>query len=358
MYKQLRERKREDHIVYFDLLRIISVFAMMVVHVSASKVYAVPVTGSRFTALVVYGSLSRFCVPCFAMISGALFVDPRRNVTMEKLLKKNLLRIVTAFAFWSGLYAVILNVLEHGTLNAGMTGEILTDFILGPTPLWFMYMIAGMYLIVPFLRLIAEKTQLVEYFLLLAFIVVFGLTFLQRIPALNSVIAQILDKAELQFVAGYSSYFFAGYYLHRYQIPDRVRKGIYLAGVAGTAVTIGGAWTASQAAGKLAGGYYNYFSLNVLCMSLAVFLLVQQVGEKIRLSEKTQKWVSLIARYSFGMYLCHEFVNVLFEEHLGITVLLFNSYLSVPVITLCVFVLSFLMIAVIDRIPGLQKYVM
>ncbi|MEG2929604.1 MAG: acyltransferase family protein, partial [Oscillospiraceae bacterium] len=91
----------KERIVYLDLLRIFSIFCMILLHVSASKWYTTSVNSFEWQVLNIYDILVRFCVPVFVMISGAFFLDANREYTIKKLFSKNILRIIVAFIFWS-----------------------------------------------------------------------------------------------------------------------------------------------------------------------------------------------------------------------------------------------------------------
>lgn len=100
----------------------------------------------EWQVLNIYDSIARFCVPVFLMISGVFFLDNDRNYTLEKLFSKNILRIVTAFIFWSTLYT-ILNIMSSETLSIK---EIITEFINGHYHMWFLFTLVGLYLVVLF----------------------------------------------------------------------------------------------------------------------------------------------------------------------------------------------------------------
>ena len=83
-----------NRVCYFDVLRVASIFFVIVIHVtSAGMKLCAPVTAVwRVNWLV--NSISRWAVPVFFMVSGALFLEPSRELTLKKLHKKNILRIV------------------------------------------------------------------------------------------------------------------------------------------------------------------------------------------------------------------------------------------------------------------------
>ena len=59
---------------YCDYLRVAATFAVVVLHVAASKWSAADVNGATWKAFNFYNSAVRWGVPIFIMISGSLFL--------------------------------------------------------------------------------------------------------------------------------------------------------------------------------------------------------------------------------------------------------------------------------------------
>ena len=74
---------------YFDLLRVISSFAVVVIHVTSAAMNTTEVSSQTYMANALLNSIMRWAVPVFFMISGALFLDPKREVTTKKALYKD-----------------------------------------------------------------------------------------------------------------------------------------------------------------------------------------------------------------------------------------------------------------------------
>ena len=70
----------ENRIEYFDGLRAFATIAVIMLHVCAANWYTWPVTVSSWITCSFYDSVVRWCVPCFIMISGALFLDKKINL--------------------------------------------------------------------------------------------------------------------------------------------------------------------------------------------------------------------------------------------------------------------------------------
>lgn len=142
---------------YLDLLRIAATLGVMVLHITAQNWHQVEIASIEWQTFNALNGLARWALPIFAMISGALFLG--REVKLKVLFSKYILRIVIAFMFWSALYALI-------DLQNGMSlSKSVVQLIKGHYHMWYLMMIVGLYLIVPFLKQIAEKESLTKYFL-------------------------------------------------------------------------------------------------------------------------------------------------------------------------------------------------
>ncbi|MDA3767000.1 acyltransferase family protein [Lactobacillus delbrueckii] len=102
-------------------------------------------------------------MPVFIMISGAIFLNPDFDLSWEKLFKKYLRRIIVSYLIWQLIYC--------GWYYFAKGGDLVTvaKFLIGSYDhLWYLPMIAGLYLVTPLLRPLARRRQLLEYYLLLS----------------------------------------------------------------------------------------------------------------------------------------------------------------------------------------------
>lgn len=351
------DQKSDSRILYLDLLRVFSIFAMMFLHVAASQWMNTPVSSMEWQVFNIYDSLVRFCVPVFVMISGVFFLDPDRPFSMKKLFTKNIFRIVTAFLFWSACYAVPKNIIQYRAFHMEAVKSTLKDFLVGHYHLWFLFTLVGLYLIVPFLRKICESKALMQYYLLMSFVFAWSMNLLKLVPVLERGIIVLQEQMNLFFFLGYSGYFVLGFYLSRYLVAKTARNLVYALGALSVCATIFGTSLRSLSAGVATEGLYSFLLPTTCLASAAVFLFFKENVSRIRFSRRAQSVVMLLSKGSFGMYLVHEFVNVLFKDILHFTTLTFHPILSVPVITVLVFAISFCISLVIHKIPVLTRYI-
>lgn len=178
--------------------------------------------------------------------------------------------------------------------------------------LWYLPMIAGLYLVTPLLRPLARRRQLLEYYLLLALLFAWllptGLDLIRLWPnapkhtadalaALN----RLLGKLALQTVMGFGGYYMAGYYVSQAHMSKRNLYFVQALGLLGAGATIGLSGWLTAKAGHLRLTLYSYNSFFVLLESSALFLSLQ--------TRKPRLWseevLGELAGSVMGIYLLH-----------------------------------------------------
>ncbi|MCR5670849.1 MAG: acyltransferase family protein [Butyrivibrio sp.] len=338
---------------YFDYLRVIATFAVMVLHISAHNWGKVDVTGHEWGVLNFADSITRWAVPVFVMISGALFLE--REITVKKLYSKYILRMACAFAFWSFVYALYY----HKSLF-----DFLKRIIKGNYHMWFVLMIIGIYMCIPFIKPIAESMEKTRYFLALSFAFAFFIPWIitiltdfgsDRLKSLALVLNDTVDRMNMYFVLGYAGYFILGYYLNKVSLSKKTLILIcVLGGVTGFTFTICASLAASVKTGAPCSNYYEYLSVNVLLEAMAVFLLFKHLRYG---HEKLNAIISKMGRLSFGAYLVHPLILDILDKYFGLNSLAFTPELSIICVALIAFVVSFAISCILSLIPVANRYI-
>ncbi|GAB7209335.1 acyltransferase [Dickeya oryzae] len=86
------------------IARIVSTFAVIVLHISAYTVSLAELGSLSWWAGNIYDSLTRWCVPVFVMISGALLLSPEKNETLSFFYKKRMSRIFLSTGFFGPFF--------------------------------------------------------------------------------------------------------------------------------------------------------------------------------------------------------------------------------------------------------------
>ena len=335
-------------VIYFDVLRIVAIFVVVAVHLSAMHWADVDVNSRAWFAFNLYCTAGKWSVPIFVMISGALFLG--REVSISAILKKNVARIAAVFLFWSGCYALVDLIFRHAPLSV-----VLSQLITGHYHLWFLYMIVGLYLLIPLLRPIVQNETLMRYFLLLAFLFTFLLPQLALFTSFvsheaSTVIRTVIMYSYCFFPLGFTIYFVGGYYLSR-----REEIVLYCVGIAALLFSIIAPAVLSRAQGAPNATFYNYNDLNVLCTSVPIFVFAKQHLNFPRMGEKAYALLRKLSKYSFGVYLVHPMVIELLQ-HFGIDTFSCNAFFSVLLLAIFVFAVSMLISALLNVIPFIKDH--
>ncbi|MCW5213175.1 acyltransferase family protein [Desulfobulbus sp. TB] len=335
--------------IYIDHLRAAATIAVIFIHSTAAwygRIGEIDQISWWMTNLL--NAASRFAVPVFVMISGAVLLG--RSMTVGDFYCKRAVRLVPPIIFWSLVYFLF-------RIYKGMGQEELVRLLMigswseGNTyvHLWYLSMFACLMLFAPFVNqfILGEKPSQKDLAVLLSVAALFFL--LNSIADLARETSGIFMYWHLLF-QWYIIYFIAGYYFDKYGDLFPVRK-IFLAVLIIMTVLIG------------AGGNFlliekyhivkDYLVMNdkgivSLVLSGAVFLFFKKYS-----LVKGVRFVAAVSANSFGIYLLHPMILDLLSSFFY----RFNlpGYLHIPAISLVTLALSYCIIAVMRKKSYFRK---
>jgi surface polysaccharide O-acyltransferase-like enzyme len=356
--KRPTEHKR---LYYIDMLRIIAIFLVIVIHVTGKHFYEAPLNSSRYFVFCLFDEFAHVAVPVFVMISGALFLDSAKEVPYRLILHKYLPRIVISYFVWGLVYAL------WECKYAGDASEYLLalacTIMRGPRHLWFLPMIAGLYLITPLMRTFTSNRQLLEAFLCL------GLIFASIIPTIESIAVlypnsgfqelfsagKVLSQnVTFHFAMGYSLYYALGHYFHEYHKKTSV--WLYVMGFIALSIGSGLTFWYSGISGVASVMFFNNFSVYILLGAIGLFCTLKDVFATISITSRIENLVAYVSSRVFGVYLVHLLVlNIL--DSIGFNSLMYNSAIVIPVLSVVIFAISFAVSALLGCIPMLRRWI-
>lgn len=349
-------------VLYLDILRVAAVFMVVVLHVSCRALLSGAPGTFPWNAANLFNCCTRWCVPVFVMISGALFLG--RVIPVGRLCSKYIGRLLRVFALWSLFYAV-LDMVRAAQHHASLPPETLVRrFLFGHYHLWFLYMMAGLYILVPFLGAIVREPRIARHFLAVGAVFAFllpetGAIMARVYPQWGDIMPGILGEARIHFFLGFPVYFVLGYVLDR--MEERMSGGrvALLCIVGGLCILATGALTtwASVLAGKLDETFNGDGNVTVLFPAVAIFVLCRYLfGGQIR-REKLEVCTRWLSRHVFGIYLVHAFVLEFLEGIMGLWALSFNPLLAIPVTSFVAFFLSLFLSWLLEKLPFVGKWI-
>ncbi|GFK95897.1 O-acetyltransferase WecH [Fundidesulfovibrio magnetotacticus] len=281
-----------------DLLRCLAIAGVVVMH-CASPLTASP-DPSAVWAGVLYSSLSLFCVPVMLMISGALLLGNPKPIDLKAFYGRRCMKILVPLLGWSLVYYLLV------CLQTGTTPHVISFFKrfftgMWSGPLWFLYMILGVYLMTPFMAQAFGRGREALAWTFTA--IVFA------VPALNFATRLIWEMELNRFLTGavipyYFGYFVLGNLLNEH--PPRVPGGrwtLAAAFAAGALPSAFGEFAAKGVNTMLPNTFFSYQQPLAVLMSGAIFLFFKDWSP--RLEGRAANVVREVSSLTYGIFLAH-----------------------------------------------------
>lgn len=383
-----------DREKWIDWMRVAACLMVMVVH--STEPFYLGGEGSRILTegdaywASFFDTFVRACVPLFVVASS--YLQFPLHYSTGEFLRRRALRVLVPFLCWSIVYA-----LAWGEPVDNLR-SLLLNFNYAAGHLWFVYMLVGIYLLMPMLSPWAERVgkRELQFYLLLCFAttlipfvralaadgaapVIYGPT---GIP--NRALYPLWGEASwntyglFYYLSGFIGYLLLGLYLRRFVGNLSWGKTLAVAlpaWLAGFAICFGGfiVMVMNDAAGQfpiegptgLAAAWETTWindTAGVFLMTIGWIL----VFRKINAGGWFYRTVLLpISKASYGMYLCHMIALAFFSgwlrESLGTGVDGQLGIWTTPVQILLTALLTFATVALfcvaVQRIPKLGKWV-
>ncbi|MGI2327678.1 acyltransferase [Planococcus sp. YIM B11945] len=336
--------KRYD---YMDWLRVLSIFAVVGIHVSSKIINSAPPTEWAWQYAHVINSALRWCVPIFFMLSGALLLTRRPADSIWDFLKKRLTKAFIPLLFWSCIY-IAYRVFEQGHSYTlwEMVKLILSEDVY--YHLWFLYTIIGLYVMAPFLQILVHNINQKAFLYFLGFWFLFSGVF----PFFPK-----FFEFEMAFTAGlfepYIGYFMLGAYLMRYPISKKRLPLLAALAAIGYVVTWYGTLYVTEQEGKFDDFFYEHFYPNNVVISLFIFVLFQHLAPRI----KSSPLITRLSTATLGIYVIHPLVQIYLNKLFEFNERAINPAIGVPLAWVVIYFVSFGIILVLQKIPVVKQIV-
>ena len=381
--------------VWVDWMRITACFLVMVVH-STEPFYlggdgSLILTRSDAFWASFFDSFARACVPVFVVASS--YLQFPLHYSTGEFFRRRAIRILIPFAIWSIVYAF-----AYGEPVSNLK-DLLLNFNYAAGHLWFVYMLIGLYLLMPLLSPWAERVGRKEL------LVYMGLCFLTtlipfvREAAIGSNATVVYGPSGIPmqasyplwgeaswnefgafyYLSGFIGYLLLGLYLRRFAGTMSTGRTLAVAipcWLAGFAICFGGflmrVFASAVGTFPVAGDvsmaviwetpWYNN-TVGVVLMTIGWVLMMRLCNGSGRFYRAV---VLPVSKASYGMYLCHMLVRGtlagVIRGWLGIGAEGLLGVMTTPVEIILTAVCSYICVATISvlvqRIPKLGKYIM
>lgn len=343
MKKNIKLATRE---IELDLLRILAMLAVIVVHIGAGETYILSHTDINWKILTFFGAVMTWQIPCFVMVSGRFFLDPERTVTVKRIFNA-IIRLCIAFVVWDLIYQIYYII--SGSYSDLNWKGIIMQAVEGPYHFWYIYMMIGVYLLIPFLRRITENKTLMEVFILLFLVFEFLTNYGPVLPVIGTTIDEVLGYASFHFTLGYTGYFVAGYYFHKFSVSKRLEIILYIFGIIFLFGT-GGLCSFTSINDSIGFNITSYLLPNVAIESFAIYTFFVKRVSKWNFKPFVKYAIEKISNYSSGIYYVHA-LSLMLIKWCGFSPIILSPFIMVPIMTLLVVIISGIVVWLIRKIP-------
>ncbi len=312
--------------IWIDYTRVYAILFVVLCHATESY-YGAVVRGEQtinFIPWIVENSLftvGRLGVPLFLAITGALMLS--RELDPIRFYKKSLLPLVITTEIWI-VFNYFFACAFQGVLFQPV--DLITEMLFLKSPelshMWYMPMIIGVYVALPFLAKLTSAFGNGRCFIVPGVLAVVSCIV---VPTVNVFLKEALplnlsldSKLDLSFLGGtYGIYLFGGYFIGNRKVLAKVHTLWITLGIC-VALALN---TAGQYF-LYSNHYYKsnrllwYTSLGVCIAGLLFFELLRRMYDKPERQEN--RVIRMLARCSFGIYLLHKPLMVLAMEYLSL----------------------------------------
>lgn len=295
-YSPPLEHVMTKRVIFFDLLRCVAAIAVIAIHVLAPyRQMMGTIPDPQWISAVTINGLSRWAVPIFIMISGALMLSDPRPFGLRYYLQRRLGKVVVPFVIWSLFYAYLSGWSIRG-FDLNVVKQTLIDSPHQETyyHLGFFYYFIPLYLLIPCLHWLVNRVDdgfwysLVTIWLITTGLYLFG-----------------IDGPWSHEIWLYSGYLPLGYLLYqKLRLSSFSLLLVVILGSFALYMTVQAVLELSLMHGRYTvGRWLSYKTLNVVAAAIMVFVLCRSLAE--RLPSAVQRWVVIISQHSLGIYLLH-----------------------------------------------------
>lgn len=369
-------------IVFLDWLRVTACLMVIITHctepfyLGGAGTYMASASDAWWCSII--NALVRSCVPLFVLTSSYLLF-PVKVSTLE-FFKKRAVRVLIPLLAWVLLYAVCFPV------DGGIVPNLKRLLFNFPDPaghLWFVYMLLGVYILMPLLSPWAEKaskSELQLYLGIWAFTLI--IPFIRQASVALTGTWSVWGEANwnefgtFYYISGFIGYLLLGLYIRKFVGELSLKRTMAISlpcFILGFAIAV--AWFRSAIV-PFSGSEtfpidspislavnmetsWRFCSLGVALMTFGLFMMFRTIKAE---GNFYKKLVLPVSKASYGMYLMHMFILLrvhawlrpLFESSLPAAV---STPVCIITAALATYVLAAVIACALQRIPKLGKWI-
>lgn len=349
-----QKRENKDRLIGLDLLKIVSAFMIAVIHASGGVFNNHEIGSLVWKEGLILNAVTRFAVPVFLMISGALLLG--RKISLDKAIRKAIIAGIALFV-WSFAFILTKKILWND-------GDVVYDTVMiflnkrASGHLWYGYLLIWIYLFSPILNVLYESlsNKMRIYFIIIGLLVPSAIDAIINYFSLD---VQLLQNSFFIYMnLGYISLLFVGRIIYE----NKEKVSIILGGVSsviGLVLTILLTEGISMCLGTSTHTFFSELEIGNVMYAFGIMLLGCKLSWK---GDNTfiKKIIIKVSELAMGIYFSHALVMWLIGDTIsihGVTLKIDNSVPECLLFVVIIFISTVIMIAPLANIPYLKKLV-
>lgn len=330
---------------YISLLNVLACIGVVILHTFETGY----TSDANFLFEVLIRAIAYCAVPVFFMITGATLIDYRERYDTKTFFKKRLLKVIIPLIIWSIIYFIINFFKGKFSINDLSFKFVFEYFFLVKTnPIfWFFVVIIGIYLAIPVISLIPQETRRKAFL----YIIIITFVFNQFLPDLLYHL-NLNYNYDLKFPLTYSgwiSFIFIGYYIDKYEIVKKHRVIIYVLGIIGFLTMVVPTIFISYHKNESCSWFDEYYDAPCVLYSASVFLFFKSKINNNQIVTKIMPFFNFVAPTTLGIYVLHIAIRDFLRYFYTYSYFGMNLVLTLSILTIC-----FIVVKIVQKIPGLR----
>ena len=347
-----------QRIKYYDTLRFLAIFGVIILHVFQSFPSDTLLVNFKVISL---SEIFKFAVPVFLMISGALLLG--RDIELADFFKRRFARLTYPFILYMIIYAVILFLLMSYAAGFGDLGKWLLKLPFHYN--WYFWTILSLYLAIPIINkfILHSSFREIEYFL---YVLLAGSIIYQIFLALK-----FDSYIDLNLFISPIAYLILGYWLSHKEFSNKIYRIAIIFFIGATLFKISGQlgyipmplvenYQATRSV--IVSSFIDMGFLQIIQAS-ALFLIIRYIYSNDNIihsfltGRKVNAFILSVSQASYGMYLFH---HTLIEP---LRCVLDNykftgsqTLILIAALTIIIFIVCWIVVLAISKIPFVKKY--
>ncbi|MBQ9015849.1 MAG: acyltransferase [Firmicutes bacterium] len=337
-----------ERVIQLSAMRVFACIGIVVLHTvfAANEYFADTVSAGENLACRMTENNMMWAVPVFVMVTGVLQLNPGKPLSLRRLYGRYVLRILLALVACCLVFRVFDIIMDGEAFTAGAVLKAFEELITARCwgHLWYLYLLIGLYVLLPFYRRLTEHcTDSELLYLCGAF-----LLFVSIIPMIEGFGLHVGFYISESII--YPLYLFAGHMIYTGRLQISGPMGLLLL-IGGTVCILILDYLKYGAGVSVPGELFGYASPLVIAQTMGVFTLLCKGWSCGR---RTARFLETVDGCSFGIYLIHmAFIRLLFR-YMQINPFQGSAAALLVGIIAGILILSFAVTWILKRIPGVR----